>query len=253
MKQIFILLAAACLAIPLRVHGWGKTGHEIASELAYNFLDPTTREKLNNYLGTSTPEGASTWMDKVRSNHNYDYMKPWHYVDYEKGTDYQPNNDENLVNELEKVIGQLEHKDRLDADKIKTNLEIIFHLVEDMHQPLHIGYADDRGGNTIIVDYLGKTKKLHHVWDDDIIKTGGIGYEKCIVVYTAMRRADIKKLQKGTIVQWLKEPRQLLQDVYNFNDNKIDQAYVDRNIPVIEKQLVIAGIRLAVVLERILK
>jgi len=241
------------IIMPSHLHAWGKAGHDIAGELAYHFLDNATKEKLNTYLGNTPIEGASTWMDEVRRDHSYDYMKPWHYVDYEAGTEYTANHNENLVNELNKAIAELEHKDNLDADKIKTDLEIVIHLVEDMHQPLHVGYPEDKGGNTIKVNYMGKAQNLHHVWDDGIIKTQDIGYEKCLSIYKTMRPAEVAQLKTGTVEQWLKESRSLLPDVYDFKDNTIDEAYIDKNTPIIEKQLVIAGIRLAAVLEKVLK
>lgn len=241
------------IIIPSHLYAWGKTGHDIAGELAYHFLDNVTKEKLNAYLGATPIEGASTWMDEVRRDHSYDYMKPWHYVDYEASTEYMANHNENLVNELNKTITELEHKDNLNADKIKTDLEIVIHLVEDMHQPLHVGYPEDKGGNTIKVNYMGKTQNLHHVWDDGIIKTQDIGYEKCIAVYKTMRPAEVVQLKTGSVEQWLKESRSLLPDVYDFKDSIIDEAYIDKNTPIIEKQLVVAGIRLAAVLEKVLK
>lgn len=241
------------LTVPHKAGAWGKTGHDIAGELAYHMLDAATQEKLKHYLGSTTVEGASTWMDEMRSNHDFDYMKPWHYVDFEKGTEYKASHEENLVNELNKVIDELEHKENLNDDKIKVDLEIIFHLVEDMHQPLHIGYADDKGGNTVKVTYLGKSANLHWVWDDEIIQTKGISYDKCLALYHTMSKKEVDELRPVNIEQWIQEPRQLLGNVYDFKDNTIDEAYVDRNAPIIEKQLVIAGIRLASVLEMVLK
>ena len=51
------------------------------------------------------------------------------------------------------------------------NLKVIFHLIGDLHQPLHTGYASDRGGNTKSVRYFNKSTNLHYVWDELIIKS----------------------------------------------------------------------------------
>ncbi len=253
MKKIFVLLFAACSLVPYHSFAWGKTGHDIAGELAYHFLDDATKKKLNTCLGTTTVEEASTWMDEMRKDHSYDYMKPWHYVDFEKGTEYKPNHEENLVNELNKVIDELVHDKALPNDKVKTDLMIIFHLVEDMQQPLHVGYGDDKGGNTIKLSYLGKDANLHWVWDNEIIQTKSITYQRCLDVYKTMRPAEVAELRAVNIEQWIKEPRALLPNVYDFKDNTIDQAYVDKNAPIIEKQLLIAGLRLSSALELVLK
>jgi hypothetical protein len=56
------------------------------------------------------------------------------------------------------------------------------------------------------------------------------------------------------VTGWIDESRSLLDKVYDFPwDNNIDQAYTERSKKIIEQQLVIAGIRLAVVLEQIFK
>jgi hypothetical protein len=44
------------------------------------YLNKGVKDSVQKYLGTMTFEEASTWMDDVRSDHSYDYMKTWHYA-----------------------------------------------------------------------------------------------------------------------------------------------------------------------------
>lgn len=37
------------------------------------------------------------------------------------------------------------------------------HFVGDVHQPLHVGFQDDEGGNTIIIHWYRRKTNLHHV------------------------------------------------------------------------------------------
>lgn len=37
------------------------------------------------------------------------------------------------------------------------------HFVGDVHQPLHVGFADDEGGNTVIIHWYRRKTNLHHV------------------------------------------------------------------------------------------
>lgn len=48
-------------------------------------------------------------------------------------------------------------------------LKYVVHLAADIHQPLHAGFGDDRGGNSYQVQALGKGTNLHALWD------GGLG------------------------------------------------------------------------------
>jgi hypothetical protein len=50
----------------------------------------------------------------------------------------------------------------------QTAIRMIIHLVGDMHNPVHMGYLADRGGNNIpISGFVGQTipVNLHNVWD----------------------------------------------------------------------------------------
>lgn len=49
-------------------------------------------------------------------------------------------------------------------------MEFLVHFVGDVHQPLHVGYGYDEGGNTVTVDWFGTQTDLHGVWDDNIIQ-----------------------------------------------------------------------------------
>ncbi len=247
---VSVFVAFIMISQPFNLFAWGKKGHGIAAEIAFSLLDTNTKLKIRNYLKGTSIEDASTWMDEMRSNHSYDYMKPWHYVNVEKGNEYIPDSGANVVNEIKIAIQNLSHKEKLNDSEIKTNLLVIFHLVEDMQMPLHVGYGSDKGGNDIKVTYLGKPGNLHKVWDTDIIESEGITTGQCLELLKDISKAERKKWSDINIDQWIEEPRSQLKYVYDFNHetNILDQAYADRNKPVVERQLLVAGIRLAAVL-----
>jgi hypothetical protein len=253
MKTIFtsILVLGIILCSPNHIHAWGKKGHGIVAEIAYSMLDSNTKKSVHRYLGTTTIEEASTWMDDVRSDHSYDYMKSWHYVNIEKGKQYSETKDGNIINALNNSIAILEHRDKMADDEIKKNLMIIFHLTGDLHMPLHIGYENDKGGNDIHTSFLGTPANLHRVWDTEIIEHEGITMTDCLSLYEKMNKGTISELKEVNIVNWINEPRDLLENVYDFMDGQIDHIYIDKNKPIIEKQLLIAGIRLAAVLNKV--
>ena len=49
-------------------------------------------------------------------------------------------------------------------------LKYVVHFVADVHQPLHAGYAEDRGGNTYQVQAFGRGTNLHALWDTGLIQ-----------------------------------------------------------------------------------
>lgn len=252
-KIAYLLFVIILSGVANNAFAWGKRGHYMVSEIAFSFLDTNVRAEVHKYLGEITIEQAGTWMDDMRSDHRYDYMKPWHYVNVEKGKEYEPNNEENAVNELNKVIKELEHKEKLSDDDIKKDVLILFHLVGDLHQPLHAGYSIDKGGNDISVDYIGKTSNLHRVWDSEIIEGENITVQDCMASIKKYNKSSLAKLKKIDVVEWMNSSRAQLSDVYDFKNNVIDKAYAEKNKPLIENDIFTAGVRLASVLETVFK
>jgi len=66
-------------------YGWGRVGHNIIVEVAKSYASNSVRDSVSKYLGDMTWESASTWMDELRGNSQYDFMKQWHYINVEKG------------------------------------------------------------------------------------------------------------------------------------------------------------------------
>ena len=47
----------------------------------------------------------------------------------------------------------------------------IGHFVGDIHQPMHIGYPHDRGGNDHLLEFAdGRQTNMHSLWDGQIIE-----------------------------------------------------------------------------------
>lgn len=156
MKFIYSIILLVIFLKPIESFGWGHDGHRIVAEIAKSQLAPNIQDSVKKYLGTMSFDDAATWMDDVRSNHVYDYMKPWHFVDVAKGQTYSPKpGDHNCATELQRVISELNSKSKLTADQINTDLKILFHLAGDIGQPLHTGYPGDKGGNSTHVSFLG--------------------------------------------------------------------------------------------------
>ena len=93
MKNIIILII---LLTSLKSYSWSKDGHEIVAKIAKHYLQNPVLDSVQKYLDTLSFEKASTWMDNVRSNHEYDYLKPWHYVNIAKDKTYVETEKPNL-------------------------------------------------------------------------------------------------------------------------------------------------------------
>ena len=250
-KLFYFVCIVLFISTPLHSFAWGKKGHQIVGEIAEHFLDDSTKQRVQRYLGNLDFQEAATWMDDVRSNEYYDYMRTWHYVNMEKGQNFSQAAARNAVSIIHAAITELRNKNNLPKDKIKTDLLLIFHLMGDIHQPMHIGYASDRGGNSVNVSYMFKPYKtnLHSVWDTEIIESEKITADTCIQLYANLTQAELNKINSTSELEWMRESRRYLTDAYEFKNDFLDTNYIAKNKSIIENRLLVAGIRLANVLK----
>ena len=246
------LTALFLLFATLNSFAWGRKGHTIVAEIAFSYLDEPTKKNVLSYLDGMTLEEAANWMDDIKSDKKTAFMKPFHYANFPKGTKATEHNSDNIVKVLNDAILDLAKKDRLTHDEIKTNLLFLFHLVGDLHQPLHVGYGNDKGGNTVQLNYKTRGTNLHSFWDSGIIQDQNVTLGDCINA-VKFSPEELKAVKAVNVVAWSQESRNLLDQVYDYKNPKVSEKYVLDSSKIIEKQLQKAGIRLAAVLNMFFK
>ena len=100
----------------------------------------------------------STYADEIKSDSAYDAFKPWHYVNFKDNETYEQSDKSpkgDLIVGIRKCKEVLSNPNASKKDKV-FYLKILVHLIGDLHQPMHVGRAEDRGGNSIIVQWFGK-------------------------------------------------------------------------------------------------
>ncbi|MEO6668109.1 MAG: S1/P1 nuclease [Ferruginibacter sp.] len=227
---------------------WGKEGHEIVAQIAFRFLDDSTKKLVKSFLGNLSIEEASTWMDEEKSNSYYNYMRTWHYVNVDSGQAYKPSTERDIITVLNSAILDLKNYKNLSKKDVKRDLLLIFHLIGDLHQPLHVGYGIDRGGNSIEITSPLVSGNLHVVWDSQIIQAKGITLDSCMAIYPTLDAKAVSQIRKISVLSWMNQSRSLLNVVYSFQNNFLSPEYIDQNVAVIERQLLYGGIRLASIL-----
>ncbi len=173
--MVFILLISILLSFPANDLNnnsfWGQNGHRIVGDIAADYLTPEAREEIDRVLGHESIAIASTWMDNIKSDPAYDHTHDWHWVTIPDGMTYKetkknPNGD--LINTIRTFIKELK-SGSLTAEEEKKKLKMLIHLVGDIHQPLHVGNGEDRGGNNTKVEWFYDDSNLHRVWDSEMI------------------------------------------------------------------------------------
>ena len=151
------------------------------------------------------------------------------------------------------LIGELKKKDLSKENKL-LYLRMLIHIVEDVHQPLHVGHTDDKGGNDIKVTWFNNPTNLHSVWDSQIIEFQQLSYTEYTAWINHTTAAERVKLQKAPISEWIFESSQIagkLYDEVKTGDSLSGYKYNFEHIAIVNQQLVKAGVRLAGVLNQI--
>lgn len=253
------------ISFPAFAFAWGHIGHRTVGLIAAQYLTPKAQQEIAKLLQPGeTLASISTYADEIR-NARPDTRR-FHYVNIPLlASEYVPTRDCRSSDEGDCIIAALE-RFRLELANVKETrerrafaLKFIVHLVGDLHQPLHCGDNDDRGGNDVKVTWFGPAERqpnLHGVWDYAIIERDGRSDTSWARDLTAnLSVTEIQKLQEGTVTQWALESQRAAKDfVYKIPaSHQLGQAYYEKSLPVVEERLRKAGLRLARVLNEALQ
>lgn len=257
--RTLVLLFGSLLSFA--AHGFGPVGHQTVAEIASRHLDPQARAEVERLLGdraSNAMRESSTWADDLVNKGGRKDLRPLHYVNFPRGVcGYDAARDcrggrcaaAALVRFANVLATSHDDAERVEA------LKWAIHLVGDIHQPLHAGWGDDRGGNDLQLQLMRKPTNLHQVWDSGMINMRGM---------RAMQYADVLERRpvprdvdlawsSAAPQRWIEESCALIGSARLYDTGKrIDDAYVRRELPVVDARLHEAGLRLAALLNAVL-
>lgn len=261
-RTFFHTFLAFLLVLPLSpaAHAWGPLGHRLVARLAEADLDPQARAEIHRLLqGEADPSlaGIANWADNLREN-DPDLGRTsarWHYVNIgEHDCSYQPARDcpdgKCVIEAIRAQAAILADRTRPDAERSQA-LKFVVHLVGDAHQPLHAGYARDKGGNDFQTSYEGKGGNLHRVWDSGLLNSRGLDEDAYLRVLQALPAPapDRADALPPASADWARQSCAIVVAPGFYPDRAVLQpAYYDAQRPIAERQLRIGGARLAALL-----
>lgn len=235
---------------------WGKNGHRTTAQIASKYLSKKAREKIAEILDGQSMALVATFGDDIKSDDALRKYDPWHYVNLEKGeTSYSKetaNPDGDLIFGIRKAISVLKDENASKEDKA-FYLKLLIHFMGDLHQPLHAGRGEDKGGNDIQVRWFGQGTNLHRVWDSQMIDDFQMSYTELAANAEDLSKKEIKEIASGNLLDWMYESKELSNKVYDSVEigEKLGYKYTYVWFPVVREQLQKGGIRLAKVLNEI--
>jgi S1/P1 Nuclease len=181
---------------------WGSKGHEIIAAIAETQLTDAARKRIKELLpqGTMLAE-ASTWPDKA--GRQIPDMDAYHFVNFPKDANtYDQQRDCKLRNcVIEAIAWYVQVLKSPDAPRNEKRIALRFvaHLVGDIHQPLHAGFAEDRGGNGVGVRFDGRKENLHSLWDTGLVELEpGTPVEIAARIQAVVSGDERQQWQQGT-------------------------------------------------------
>lgn len=258
--KIAMSLAATAACLPSPAAAWGQTGHRVIGELADERISGKTRAEIATILGAEDLAEASTWADEERPNPATFWQTeagPYHYVTVPAGrvyADVGPPREGDALSALERFSATLRDPGARQADKALA-LRFVIHIIGDVHQPLHAGRGDDRGGNDVKLRWFGEETNLHSVWDTRMLEGRNLSYSE----YANWLGRQIDPAE--TIAWWDADPQVWIAESTAIRDRIYPQAdqempnlgyeYQYEHLGTAEQRLQQGGIRLAAYLDEL--
>jgi hypothetical protein len=253
MRKIITILFIVFLTF--QSFAWGPTGHRVVGLIAEKHLTKKARKNLEAILNNETLAEVSNYMDFIRSDKTYRHMDAWHYCTVPDAKTYQeagtPDEGDVIVT-IQRLVEELKKKNFTDKDEAFA-LKCLVHLIGDIHQPLHVGNGNDKGGNDVDLEFFWNRSNLHRVWDSGIIDEQKYSYTEYAEWINHPSESQLSQWSSINVLDWAKESQEYRDQCYETmpENKKLNYRYNFDNIDMVNQRLLQAGIRLANVLNEI--
>lgn len=283
--------------LPAKTFAWGNEGHKIVANIATRLLTPQARNQVEDILASNESlVSVALWADSIRGEEpgKRPETPNWHFVSIPLGKTYRADRDcietpngSCVISALvifQAVLAQ-KRKGYFDDDFNRYEaLKFITHFAGDIHQPLH-NITDfrndeegDRGGNDKKVVWFGSTgKKLHGVWDTDILKKNMESQTNATInayadfLFNSLTQTEKNManppnsttpsvVSRATIEVWSRDAHIIAENAYSDIGSpntsgaySLAQPYYNSHRAQVDNQLKLAGIRLARILNENLR
>lgn len=247
-------LASLCLTLqfallaPLPALAWDATAHQTVAWIAQSRLTPQAKQIVERLLAQepgSTLINITSWADEHRSSEN----TRWHYVNFpRRNCHYQPARDcpdgECVIAKIDSFNATL-HSGASDAEKLLA-LKFLVHLMGDIHQPLHAGFGYDKGGNRYQIQYLTEATNLHALWDFNMVEQFHLNSEQLAHSILSQHVNEQQQITlDGGPAKWAEQSCDIVNSPGFYPPHKVTSAYLQKYAPVAQQQILLAGVRLA--------
>ena len=259
MKKLMLLIGSMFLLCSNTAFGWGRLGHDAVAYIAECHLTTKAKKNIEKYLDHSIVYFAS-WMDDWRKQPGYEFTSVWHGAAVDEHFKYVASPDGDAVSALNDAIATLANYKSESDSTVIVNLKYIIHLMGDMHCPVHVRRSDIEGFRIFLTDPFGSQRRYtyHSVWDTQIFeRRNRWHYMEYAHQLDRCSKKEIQAICTGSIQDWFEQNARETKDIYALvkPGRKLDKAatttFLNRAQPIAERQVLMAGYRLAKVLNEL--
>lgn len=253
-----VLLAAIAVLAPCNALAYGAEGHLVAGRAAEPLLCSSAAAAVERLVPGDDLGEVGLWADRIRTVDTYLDSGPWHYMNIDDDAqldNYEHPPEGDLLEAIERFTGVLSDSSASDAARTEA-LRFLVHFIADIHQPLHVGRADDRGGNRVTIRFAGEATNLHRFWDTHAIEWAMDQADQSLGAYTASVEQEAKLFLSMSSLDdpaslepalWAEESLSYRDRVYDFGLEYAEPSrdYLDFAAELTRTRLALAGARIA--------
>lgn len=281
MKRVLVLFI---LCFSSNIYALGSKGHWLVCQLAFenlssiqqgaltkltNHFPVKQKQRLNAYLNRTantkiTFADACSWADAIRNNDKFLSFKSWHYLNVARDQTRVEVGDCQGNCIIAAIIFHQQQfiEETYPANKIQALL-FLAHWIGDIHQPLHVSFKSDLGGNKIkVIDKINskkhRCKNLHQVWDRCLLNKAS-RKTQLSSLSISLYNNEIDFLNQKNILIWANQSLEITRSKsigYCKEKNRnvvclplsqaimFDLSYYNQNKPILIKQIKLAALRL---------
>ena len=269
------ILSIACTSIALFGYStlsfaWGHDGHTAIGILAINQTRPEIMSELESIVNPLTKQAmaeACNWPDVYREAEEGEWSTPLHYINIPRGDEvYMESRDcpeqvhstgrpaQYCATEAIKHYAAELANSQASPEQRRRSFAWLCHLVGDLHQPLHAGFADDRGGNDVQVSFGDWHMNLHRFWDSTLINEEAGNWQ-----YLVGQLGEFPPVQAGSdwspsmVNDWTNRSHKLATEMAYPATSNIDEVHAQQSWDLIQEQIRLAASHLALIINSELK
>ena len=269
MGTVAVFLALAVVGPVTSAMAWGRQGHRACALYAESLLTREAKLIIHDLLEPGeTLADAATWADE--NGREIRGSASWHYVNVPvSALGYRQRDcrtDGCVVSKIKEFGAVLADRGATKAQR-RQALRFTVHLIQDLHQPMHVADRNDRGGNALQLQHRLRSgwvegTNLHQLWDSGLFRERYRGEEGLLrELRTLGDKPEAREWLRGSTEDWANESLALGKRAYKDpktdsllrNGETVGRDYEDSFSPLAARRLAQAGRRLAAELNQILR